>query len=394
MRFKEFIRKWDKKTFDDLAYYKKGPFGSALTKSIFVHKSNTTVKVYEQQNAINKNWKLERYFITKDYYNKMKSFTIRGGDIIVSCAGTIGEIYELPQEAETGIINQALMKIEVQKTINKEFFKVLFSNMISSFSQRYSNGSAIKNIPPFADLKSYVVYLPCKEEQDKIASFLTLIDRRIDTQSKIIEDLELFKNMISYKVLYDDKTACYKPLSSFSELKNGYAFKSNTYSSKGDYQIVTIANVSGNRYIDLTSSNKILNIPNDIQSHQILKINDILISLTGNVGRVSYCNKLNCLLNQRVGLLSIKNKDLIEYIFQCIHNKIFEKTMISRGQGVAQLNIGKYDVESFEIPVYSQDRMNTISEVLKLIDFKIIKEKDILELYKKQKAYLLKNMFI
>ena len=261
MRFKEFIRKWDKKTFDDLAYYKKGPFGSALTKSIFVHKSNTTVKVYEQQNAINKNWKLERYFITKDYYNKMKSFTIRGGDIIVSCAGTIGEIYELPQEAETGIINQALMKIEVQKTINKEIFKVLFSNMISSFSQRYSNGSAIKNIPPFADLKSYVVYLPCKEEQDKIASFLSLIDKRINTQNKIIEDLELFKNMISYKVLYDDKTVCYKPLSSFSELKNGYAFKSNTYSSKGDYQIVTIANVTGNRYIDLTSSNKILNIP-------------------------------------------------------------------------------------------------------------------------------------
>ena len=68
--------------------------------------------------------------------------------------------------------------------------------------------------------------------------------------------------------------------------------------------------------------------------------------------------------------------------------------MISRGQGVAQLNIGKNDVGSFEIPVYSQDRMNTISEVLKLIDFKIIKEKDILELYKKQKAYLLKNMFI
>ena len=68
--------------------------------------------------------------------------------------------------------------------------------------------------------------------------------------------------------------------------------------------------------------------------------------------------------------------------------------MILRGQGVAQLNIGKNDVESFEIPVYSQDKMNTISEMLKLIDFKIIKEKDILELYKKQKAYLLKNMFI
>ena len=275
--------------------------------------------------------------------------------------------------------------------------KYLFYHFSSRFYDRVKIMSAKNSVDSvrYDMIAKMKIYLPAKTQiQEKVANFFSLLDQRIDTQSKIIEDLELFKNMISYKVLYDDKTVCYKPLSSFSELKNGYAFKSNTYSSKGDYQIVTIANVTGNRYIDLTSSNKILNIPNDIQSHQILKINDILISLTGNVGRVSYCNKLNCLLNQRVGLLSIKNKDLIEYIFQCIHNKIFEKTMISRGQGVAQLNIGKYDVESFEIPVYSQDRMNTISEVLKLIDFKIIKEKDILELYKKQKAYLLKNMFI
>ena len=80
---------WEQRKFDDLADYKKGPFGSALKKDMFVPKSDMTVKVYEQQNAINKDWHLERYFITEEYANKLSGFRVEGGDIIVSCAGTI-----------------------------------------------------------------------------------------------------------------------------------------------------------------------------------------------------------------------------------------------------------------------------------------------------------------
>ena len=86
---------WEQRKFDDLADYKKGPFGSALKKDMFVPKSDMTVKVYEQQNAINKDWHLERYFITEEYANKLSGFRVEGGDIIVSCAGTIGETYEI-----------------------------------------------------------------------------------------------------------------------------------------------------------------------------------------------------------------------------------------------------------------------------------------------------------
>ena len=51
--------------------YKKGPFGSSLTKSIFVAKGENTVKVYEQKNAIKKDWKLGDYYITREYYEKI-----------------------------------------------------------------------------------------------------------------------------------------------------------------------------------------------------------------------------------------------------------------------------------------------------------------------------------
>ena len=192
LRFPEFEGEWEKCTFDEIAQYKKGPFGSALKKDIFVPKSKTAIKVYEQQNAIKKDWTLSRYYITKEYFDShMKQFVTKAGDLIVSCAGTIGEIYELPQEAEDGVFNQALMRVRVNdEIVNKEIFITVFSSMIDKFSKIYSNGSAIKNIPPFADLKRTQVYLPCKEEQNAITKLLRSLDERIATQNKIIDKLQ------------------------------------------------------------------------------------------------------------------------------------------------------------------------------------------------------------
>ena len=83
---------------NDIGIYKKGPFGSSLTKSMFVPKGTDTVKVYEQKNAIQRDHTLGTYYITRQYYeSKMKNFTVEPGDILVSCAGTIGETYVLPK---------------------------------------------------------------------------------------------------------------------------------------------------------------------------------------------------------------------------------------------------------------------------------------------------------
>lgn len=194
IRFAGFTGDWEQRKFDDLADYKKGPFGSALKKDMFVPKSDMTVKVYEQQNAINKDWHLERYFITEEYANKLSGFRVEGGDIIVSCAGTIGETYEIPLNAEPGIINQALMRIKVKESIvNKKMFNILFTNMIDDFTRVHSNGSAIKNIPPFSDLKPMVVFVPKMDEQNKISSYFSNLDHLITLHQQKCAALKEFK---------------------------------------------------------------------------------------------------------------------------------------------------------------------------------------------------------
>ena len=201
IRFKGFDDDWEQRKFGDLADYKKGPFGSALKKDIFVPKSDTTVKVYEQQNAINKDWHLERYFITEKYANKLSGFRVEGGDIIVSCAGTIGETYELPMDAEPGIINQALMKIKVKESIvNKKMFNILFTNMIDDFTRVHSNGSAIKNIPPFSDLKPMEVFVPEIDEQNKISFYFSNLDRLITLHQRKCDETKKLKKYMLQKM--------------------------------------------------------------------------------------------------------------------------------------------------------------------------------------------------
>lgn len=167
---------------NDIGIYKKGPFGSALTKKIFVPKSGNAIKVYEQKNAIKKDATLGEYYISKEYYEKsMKSFTVSAGDVIVSCAGTIGETYVMPQNIEFGIINQALMRMTITKEIDLKYFLTYFEIIIKKDSNTYSKGSAIKNIPPFEIFKSMLVPLPPLAEQKrivgKVEELMTVIEK-------------------------------------------------------------------------------------------------------------------------------------------------------------------------------------------------------------------------
>ena len=243
---------------------------------------------------------------------------------------------------------------------------------------------------------TYKVGLPCIEEQKKIATLLSLLDERISTQNKIIEDLKKLKYAIS-KYLFERKDLFENKikLSKVAELKNGYAFQSSKYNALGKWKILTIANVAGERYVKTNECNSIIEIPYDIQKHQKLEANDILISLTGNVGRVSLCTEGFFLLNQRVGLLQLKVSEDREYIYQALSSHKFENSMIACAQGAAQMNIGKGDVENYILPYsFNRKNINVVASVLRAYDKYIINETNLQSILHIQKQYLLRQMFI
>ena len=166
---------WEWCRLNDLALYRKGPFGSSLTKSMFVAKSNQSVKVYEQKNAIQKDFRLGDYYISKEKFEAMQSFIVKPNDIIVSCAGTIGETYLLPLDAPVGIINQALMRVTLFDLSMAEYWQMYFAYMLLNEAQMKGAGSAIKNIPPFEYLKAVLVPVPPLSEQSRLVERYNLL---------------------------------------------------------------------------------------------------------------------------------------------------------------------------------------------------------------------------
>ena len=185
----------------ELGTFKKGPFGSSLTKAMFVPKSDNSIKVYEQKNAIKKDYTLGEYYITRDYYKKsMTGFTVYPKDIIVSCAGTIGETYIIPDVAPIGIINQALMIMRISELISSKFFLYLFDYLIKNQSRDYSKGTAINNIPPFSVFKNLIIPLPPLSVQNAIVAKLEQVLPLVDAYENALLQKEELKSALPDKV--------------------------------------------------------------------------------------------------------------------------------------------------------------------------------------------------
>jgi type I restriction enzyme S subunit len=156
--------------------FKRGPFGSALTKAMFVPSG---YKVYEQYCPINDDCSFARYYITSEKFEEMNGFAVRAGDFLVSCSGvTLGRITRVPEQFDPGIINQALLRVRINPAVmDPQFFLLLFrSPRFQGFIFDRSAGAAIPNVRGVADLKSIPVPVPPLDEQHGIVAE---VDRRL-----------------------------------------------------------------------------------------------------------------------------------------------------------------------------------------------------------------------
>lgn len=332
-------------------------------------------------------------YISKELFDdyKTKYNYPHKGEVMITCAGTVGKcvIYD-GKDAYYQDSNIVWIDNPSQCISNSFLY-----HLLAKVDWRKLNSTTIIRIYN-DDLRNLKLSYPQIEEQQKISRLLSLLDERIATQNKIIEDLKKLKSAIS-KLLFTRKDLLEITirLADIATLKNGYAFQSSKYNILGKWKIITIANVSGGRYINEEDCNCIINLPNDIQDHQVLKEGDILISLTGNVGRVSLCKSGAYLLNQRVGLLQIEGNIDKEFLYQVLSSRRFENSMVACGQGAAQMNIGKGDVENFVLPYSSNaNNIHLVARILHSYDECIINELRELTLLTMQKQYFLAQMFI
>jgi type I restriction enzyme, S subunit len=239
--------------------------------------------------------------------------------------------------------------------------------------ERIAMGNTIKTIglPYF---KKLCVPLPSCDEQRAIAGALGDVDCMLGGLTQLIAKKRDLKQAAMQQLLNGNNrlpgfTGQWeaKQLGEIAASKNGYAFRSASYTDLGEFKIITIANVQDG-YMDNTECNKIASVPTDIQPHHKLRRGDILISMTGNVGRVCRVNEDNCLLNQRVGKLVATGVD-DGLLFFLLSQRPFIVAMAGNAKGGAQGNLGVTDIATYQLHVPSDPgEQRAIAAVLSDID--------------------------
>ena len=243
-------------------------------------------------------------------------------------------------------------------------------------------GANIQNLSQ-SRLGSCEVNVPEIEIQREIATILSRYDSLIENYQKQIKLLEEAAQRL-YKAWFVDlhfpgheNTKIVdgvpegwekKSVKTIVELQSGYAFKSSDFASDGIYKIVTIKNVKDGAF-DGENVSKIASIPEKMPKHCILEDGDILLSLTGNVGRVCIVVGKNYLLNQRVAKLKSIFKAYTYCLFRS-RDMFIDVNNLANGaaqQNVSPIKIGEMKIlipENKLLNEFEKESSNYISGVI------------------------------
>ncbi len=169
-----------------------GPFGSSLTKDMYV---KSGYKIYGQEQVIANNFSIGDYCISEEKYKEMSRYSVNTGDILISCVGTFGKISVVPKEAEAGIINPRLIKLNLNnEKIEPDYFGTLLSSNIS-FCQfdKLSRGGTM-GVVNIGVLSMIELPIPPLNEQYLINKYLVKKTAEINLQkAKVQEAIERLK---------------------------------------------------------------------------------------------------------------------------------------------------------------------------------------------------------
>jgi len=187
---------WKMIDIENVAKFKRGPFGGSLKKEIF---KKSGYLIYEQNHAINDDYSFERYYIDENKFNEMKSFQVFEDDLIISCSGTMGRISKIPKNYKKGIINQALLKLTpIKDKVLPDFLKLYLESL--TIQNRYfhdQNATVVENVSSVKNLKKIPFPDISLEEQKKL---INKTKDEINLINKNKEIKKLYKDKINYVI--------------------------------------------------------------------------------------------------------------------------------------------------------------------------------------------------
>ena len=353
---------------------KIGPFGSALKKEYFVEEG---IKVYAQENAFTGDFSMGDYYITEDKYKELKSCELYPGDLVISMMGTIGACAIFPKNAEKGIMNSHLLRLQFNNEVIPEYIMYLLrdSVLIRKQIDRLSVGSIMSGLSSSV-VKKLVFPISKLAEQKRIVEYLDSIDHLITLhQCKYNEDqrIDLFAweqrklgelgTVQTCKRIFKEQTSEQGDIPFF---KNGtIGLEPDSYISREVYE----------------EFRRLYPYP---------EVGDTLISVVGSIGRTAeYAGKDEYFQDSNVVWLKTDgsiNKKFLKISYQVI------KWLIE-GSTVKHLYNNNILRSEIVMPV-SQIEQAKIAEFFEALDHLITLHQHKCEELKNIKKFMLQNMFV
>ena len=242
-------------------------------------------------------------------------------------------------------------------------------------------------------MKTYSLSLPQIQEQHKIARLLSLLDERITTQNKIIEDLKKLKSAISKQVFAKDPNGWNRLDTLFSKGKAGgtpTSTKKEYYN--GDIPFLSINDITRQGKFIRNTENHLSQSGLENSSAWVVPRYSLIISMYASVGLVTI-NDVPLTTSQAMFAMQLKEKDLLDYLYYYL--LYFKYRHIHKYlETCTQSNINADIVRGIMIPTYGYSHNVKIASTLQSVDTKIDNEFSVLEQFNRQKSYFLSQMFI
>ena len=230
-------------------------------------------------------------------------------------------------------------------------------------------------------LSQLVVSLPDLSTQRKVADILDVYDAKIENNNLIIKKLETIAQYIFDEWFVKFRFPEHKDIKFVNSemgkipekwrigrvkdlihVESGFPFSSSIFDDSGKYKLVTIRNVQDGSFVT-ECENYIGTLPDKLPAHCMLRSGNILLSLTGNVGRICLVNGNDYVLNQRVSvLIPVKERDRA-YTYFLFRRKDFQNLLISISKGTAQLNLSPVETKNLEIVIPGENMLERYAKI-------------------------------
>ena len=316
-------------------------------------------------------------YISMSKYEESPEIMIKRGDVIfVKTGSTVGKVAYVDKMICKTTLNPQVVVLKDIKCDNYILSVIMSTRKFQNKIQRITVGGAVPTLSQMA-MGNIFISLPAAKEQEKISKFISLIDERIVTQNKIIEDLKKLKSAISKKLLCNDKWATYK-IQDIAEIGRGRVI-SSVEINRQKHPLYPV-------YSSQTSNNGIMGYLDNymFDGEYITWTTD-----GANAGTVFYRKgKFNC--TNVCGTLKIQPK------FDCYFVSLVlqQATQKYVSSNLANPKLMNNTMASIKIKMPNIETQKQLSKVFQALDGCLSIHQRTCEMYLKEKQYLLRQMFI